>query len=145
MINPIYKKKGDVTDPSNYRPITLLSCFGKLFTALLNARLTTFTDEYNIISDNQTGFRKGVSTTDNVFVLYSIIQHLFNKKKKLFCAFIDFKSAFDKVWRPGLWKKLNDYKINGKCLTLIKNMYENAKSCVSQCKRSKKHIFLDAV
>lgn len=131
VIKPIYKKNGEVTDPSNYRPITLLSCFGKLFTAIINNRLTSYAEENNIISDCQTGFRKGFSTADNVFVLFSLIQHLFTRKKKLFCAFIDFKSAFDKVWRAGLWSKLNDCRINGKCLTLIKNMYQNVKSCIT--------------
>ena len=35
-IIPIYKQKGQTTDPSNYRPVTLLSCMGKLFTAVIN-------------------------------------------------------------------------------------------------------------
>lgn len=55
---------------------------------------------------------------------------MLNSKKKLFCAFIDFKSAFDKVWRNGLWIKLLNHGINGKCLGLIQNMYKQVKSCV---------------
>ena len=42
LIMPIYKNKGDSMLPENYRPITLLSCMGKLFTAILNERLTLF-------------------------------------------------------------------------------------------------------
>jgi hypothetical protein len=42
MIKPIYKNKGDKFDPKNYRPITIVSCLGKLFTAILNERLTEF-------------------------------------------------------------------------------------------------------
>ena len=38
-ITPFYKNKGDKFNPKNYRPITIVSCFGKLFTAVLNARL----------------------------------------------------------------------------------------------------------
>ena len=39
MIKPIYKNKGCKSDPANYRPITLISCLGKLFTSILNERL----------------------------------------------------------------------------------------------------------
>jgi hypothetical protein len=38
-----------------------------------------------------------------------------SKKKKLFCTFIDFKAAFDKVWRTGLWTKMIKNNVNGKC------------------------------
>ena len=52
------------------------------------------------------------------------------RKKKLFCAFIDLKQAFDTVWRDGLWWKLFNCDIDGKCLRLIKNLYNNIKSCL---------------
>jgi hypothetical protein len=42
MIKPIYKNKGDKFDPKNYRPITIVSCLGKLFTAILNERITFY-------------------------------------------------------------------------------------------------------
>ena len=70
-ILPIYKNKGDPNLPENYRPITLLSCFGKLFTAILNNRLNSYLEENGIISSCQAGFRKGFSTTDNLFIMQS--------------------------------------------------------------------------
>ena len=127
-ILPIYKNKGSVNLPENYRPITLLSCLGKLFTSILNNRLNKFTEKYEIICHNQAGFRRGLSTSDNLFVLQSLFEMSKSTKNKLFCAFIDFKQAFDNVWRDGLWYKLQKYNINGKCLNLIKNMYNNIKS-----------------
>ena len=127
-IIPIYKKKGDVQNPENYRPITLLSCLGKLFTSIINTRLIKFTDERNIITDSQTGFRKGFSTSDNLFVINCLIDILKSRSKKLFCAFVDFKQAFDTVWRDGLWQKMTSYSIDGKCLNLIRNLYNNIKS-----------------
>ena len=84
-----------------------------------------------IINGAQAGFRKGFSTSDNIFIIHCLINTLFSRKCKLFCAFIDFKGAFDNVWRAGLWKKLLDCNLNGKCFNLIKNMYSNIKSCVS--------------
>ena len=44
-IIPIYNQKGDKSDPSNYRPITLLSCMGKLFTSVKNNRLQSFAEK----------------------------------------------------------------------------------------------------
>ena len=119
-IIPIYKNKGNIENPENYRPITLLSCLGKLFTAIINTRLNAFSDERYLITHSQAGFRKGFSTSDNLFIIQSLIDILKSKNKKLYCAFVDFKQAFDTVWRKGLWYKLDQYNINGKCLQLIK-------------------------
>ena len=56
MISPIYKSKGDRSNPQNYRPITILSCLGKLFTSILNGRLNDYLEDS--ILENQAGFRK---------------------------------------------------------------------------------------
>ena len=104
---------------------------GKLFTAILNKRLEIFIDANDLLNENQCGFRHGYSTCDNIFVIYSIIEYLKCRKMKLFCAFIDFQKAFDSVWRAGLWAKLLKYNITGKILKVIKNMYDNIKSCVN--------------
>ena len=53
-----------------------------------------------------------------------------HKKSKLFCAFIDFRKAFDSVWRAGLWSKLIRYNVNGRLFNVIKNMYNGIKSCL---------------
>ena len=127
-IIPIYKNKGKAQNPENYRPITLLSCVGKLFTRIISNRLTKYAEEYNLLNDCQAGFRKGYSTTDNLFIINSLIDIMKSKRQKLYCAFIDFKQAFDTVWPNGLWHKLETYCINGKCLKLIQNLYKNIKS-----------------
>ena len=54
----------------------------------------------------------------------------FKRKKRLFCAFIDYEKAFDLVDRTSLWSKLLDHKINGKILRIIYNIYQKAKACV---------------
>ena len=130
MIVPIYKNKGDETNAENYRPITLISCFGKLFTAVLNNRLNSYLEDNGLLNEDQAGFRHGYSTTDHIFTLHCLIELLKYQKKKLFCTFIDFSKAFDLVWRIGLWKKLLDTKINGKFFNVIHNLYHNIKSCI---------------
>ena len=98
IIRPIYKCSGDPQNPENYRPITILSCFGKLFTAILNLRLNNFLEHYNILEENQAGFRSGYSTIDHIFTLNALTELLKLKNKKLYCCFIDFSKAFDSVW-----------------------------------------------
>jgi hypothetical protein len=54
--------------------------------------------------------------------------------EKLFCCFVDFSKAFDTAGRAGLWQKLLDNCIDGKCFRIIRNMYSNIKSCITQGK-----------
>ena len=119
IIMPIYKKKGNPLQPENYRPITILGCFGKLFTAVLNQRLNNFLNEHHILEENQAGFRAGYSTYDHIFALHAIIEILKAKKLKLFCSFVDFSKAFDSVWRVGLWSKLLKNDVNGKFFRIV--------------------------
>jgi hypothetical protein len=143
-IIPIFKNKGDKSDPKNYRPITIVSCFGKLFTSVLNNRLNKFSDQYHVILENQGGFRKGYSTNDNLFILHILIHIMKKKKKKLYCAFIDFAKAFDTVWRNGLWNKLLINQINGKMYNVIFNMYQNIKSRIQYNKETSNYFECNA-
>ena len=130
-IKPIYKNKGDPQKPENYRPITLVSSLGKTFTSIINNRLKTYAENYDLISWSQAGFRKHHSTTDNLFIIKCLIDIVRARKKKLFCCFIDFKQAFDTVWRKGLWYKMLESKINGKCFNIIYNLYQDIKSKIT--------------
>ena len=80
IILPIYKNKGSKRDPANYRPITLLSCLGKLFTSILNKRLYKYLEENNLLSETQSGFRKEYSTIDNIFSLYALQEYCKREK-----------------------------------------------------------------
>ena len=130
VIKPIYKNKGDINDPDNYRGITLLSCLGKLFTSVINERLTVFIDSNQIMSEAQAGFRKGYSTTDQIFTLKCIVELFLCQGRRLFCTFVDYSKAFDSINRAILWKKLISCGISGKVLRVIMNMYKSIKSCV---------------
>ena len=67
---------------------------------------------------------------DHVFTLRCIIDFFLAKKKRLYCMFIDYEKAFDRVERAFLWQKLLDSGVDGRVLTVIKDMYRKAKSCV---------------
>ena len=125
----MFKNKGSVPDPENYRGITLLSCIGKLFTARLNCRLSCYVEDH-IMGQEQAGFREGYSTIDHIFDLQLIVELYQSVHKRVYCAFIDYRKAFDSINRPLLWHKLLSYNINRKLLNVVKNMYDKAKSCV---------------
>ena len=81
-ISPIYKGKGEVNDPDNYRGITVLSCFGKLFTSVINDRIHSFLETSDILGNEQSGFRKGHSTMDHVFALHCLTDEYLQRKKR---------------------------------------------------------------
>ena len=110
----------------------MVSCFGKLFTAVLNKRLSKFLDSKQLLGENQAGFRAGYSTTDHISNLYMIIEYYLSNKKKLYGAFVDYAKAFDSVLRKGLWLKLINHGIKGKCLIVIINMYNGIKSLIEK-------------
>ena len=128
-IVPIHKK-GNIHNVDNYRGITLLSVMGKLFTRILNTRLTNWAETYYVYIEAQAGFRSEMGTVDNVFVLHGLITHLINQGKKLYCAFVDFKKAFDFINRDIIWYKLIKLGVRGNILNVIKSMYQNVKSKV---------------
>jgi hypothetical protein len=130
-IKPIYKNKGSSTDPNNYRGITLVSCLGKLFTSIISSRLHAYSNDINLLSEAQAGFRNSYSTIDHAYVLKCLIDIYQSCNKKLFCVYIDFSKAFDNVWHAGLFTKMLHNNIGNKCFRLIYNMYNNIKSCVS--------------
>jgi hypothetical protein len=87
--------------------------------------------EVFLLEENQFGYKKSYSTTDSIFSLFSFFEILKSKKKKLFCAFVDFEKAFDTVWRVTLWYKLLLNNINGKVCNAILNMYNDVKYCIN--------------
>ena len=96
--------------PMNYRGISLLSYISKLYSALLDKRLTNYLEENELLSDEQNGFRSGRSREDLVFTLNSIIRN----NPTVFATFIDLKKAFDFIDRDMLLYKLLLNDINGK-------------------------------
>jgi len=77
---PLFKK-GDPNLPENYRGITLLSTFGKLFTKVLNNRLNLWAENYSVYCKAQAGFRKTMGTVDNIFVFSNAIEYLLQQNK----------------------------------------------------------------
>lgn len=95
-IIPLYKS-GDKKECSNYRPISLLSSFNKIFEKVMFNQLSTYIDRYKILFINQFGFRKFHSTIDALINTYDYILTQRRCKKKVIGIFLDLKKAFDSI------------------------------------------------
>ena len=130
IITPIHKS-GPKMDPNNYRGISILSCLGKLYSAILNKRLLKYAIEKNILKSEALGFVSGNRTSDAHLILHSLIQrHCHQKNEKIFSCFVDFSKAFDTIPRDLLLKKIFDYGVTGKFFNNIKSLYANDNCCI---------------
>ena len=125
-IVPIHKK-GEKSIPSNYRPITLLSCISKLCEGIIYDRI------YNHLSDNQllyslqAGFRKGHGTIDQLISITDGIHKELENGKWVRGVFLDISAAFDTVPHYLLVHKLRAYGLRGRLLKLIESYLSNRK------------------
>jgi len=83
-----------------------LSSLGKLFTRIIDNKLKSLAEKYNVYIEAQAGFRANMSTVDNIFVLNGLITHVLNQGKQLYTLMVDYTKAFDYVVRENLWFKL---------------------------------------
>ena len=140
ILVPIVKKAdGDIHDPSNYRPIALMSNLLKIYQRILNRRLLSFLENAGFFSDLQFGFRADRSVVDcHLLVREILLSRKFcigprggrNTKKPVFAAFLDIKKAFDKVPRNLLWKKLWEAGVRGRFLRVVMDQFSDTRGLV---------------
>ncbi|XP_063447098.1 uncharacterized protein LOC134726617 [Mytilus trossulus] len=121
-------KKGDRTCCDNYRGITLLSVPSKVFTKIIIQRIQEGIDEE--LRQEQPGFRRGKSTTEQLFALRNIIEQCSEWNAPLYINFVDFEKAFDSIHRESLWSILKAYHIPAKLITVIKLFYDSFECAV---------------
>ena len=119
-VTPIHKKDHKQV-LSNYRPISLLPVCAKLFEKILFKNIYNHLTKNNLITNNQSGFRPGDSTTNQLLFLVHSIHKAFDHKdsRQVRAVFLDISKAFDKVWHSGLIFKLKQNGIDGKLLSLM--------------------------
>ena len=100
-VSPIFKKS-DPSDPNNYRPISLLSCVGKLMERCIFKHIYNFIINNNILTKFQSGFIRGDSTTNQLLYIYNDFCKAIDEGKEVRVVFCDISKAFDRVWHRGL-------------------------------------------
>ena len=130
-VTPIFKK-GDKQLIKNYRPISLLPICGKILEKVIFNNLYSYLHTNNLITKNQSGFRAGDSTTNQLLYLLDEIHQSFDSPKSLEvrAVFLDISEAFDKVWHDGLIFKLEQNGISGNLLKLFQNYLSSRKQRV---------------
>ena len=117
---PVYKS-GSRHNPTNYHPISLLSCFAKIFEKFLYKRLNIFIRTHSIKAPTQYGFRPGLSTMHAVTDVLTLVYDNIHEKKYSGLIFLDIQKAFDTVDHNILIAKLEHYGLRG----IAKNFFES--------------------
>ena len=128
VIKPIHKS-GPKCEINNYRPISLITNYAKIFEKVLKQRITKYLCKYKILSSSQFGFREGLSTQDAITNLVDEIYMSLDKGEKCLAVFIDLKKAFDTVSHVQLLDTLEKIGFRGNSLNLIKTYLTNRVQC----------------
>lgn len=129
VVVPIFKK-GVATECSNFRPISLVSVFSKVYEKIMKKRMLDFLNKTRFFSLNQFGFRLGLSTEVALLSFMDKVNNGLNDGKYVSGLFIDIKKAFDTVNHDILLNKLYNCGFRGMTYNWLKSYLSNRKQCV---------------
>lgn len=120
IVKPLFKKDSR-NDPNNYRPITLLNTFSKVFEKIIKCRLLCYLEKMNFLDKRQFGFVKNSSTEKALTSFLTPLLQGLNNNSKVSAIFIDFTKAFDTVNHALLLDKLSHLGVRGVALSLFRS------------------------
>lgn len=141
-ILPIPKPGKDLTIAASYRPISLLSCMGKLMEKMVNTRLQWWLESSYLLPSSQCGFRPGRCTIDCLVQLEHIIQLGYRSKKYTLVVFFDIDKAFDAAPHISILYKLCMLGLGGNILAWVNDFLQNRtfSVCVGDARSSQRNV-----
>ena len=136
---PIFKQEGSPKDCTNYRPISIIDSFSKIFEKCIYIRMKSFLNKNNFFHINQYGFREGRNVQQAVIKATNFISKAINENEIVVGVFLDVSKAFDTVNRNILIKKLENCGFRGPILNLLKSYLSGRIQKVSLNESVSKH------
>ena len=112
-------------DPDNYRGISLLTNFNKVYEVLIWGRIKEWWIEHKVISDLQGAGKKKLSCAHTVLLLQESIADALESNRNVFVTFLDVSKAYNTVWTDGLFFQLHEMGISGKIWRLMYQAYQD--------------------
>ena len=119
-IIPIFKK-GNKSRVANYRPVSLMSFFGKVLEKIIKKQIEEFLSESKYIRDSQHGFSRGKSCLSNLLICQDSIIQMIDEGSSVDIIYLDFQKAFDKVPHHRLLEKIKEAGVEGELLNWLGN------------------------
>ena len=143
-INPIHKG-GQKSDPSNYRPISVLPILSKVIEKHVTNHLFAYLNKYKILHKSQSSFRKNHSCNTALISLLDKWLKSIDKGEIIGAVFFDLRKAFDVVDHEILLRKLLSHKFDNRSLKWMQSYLSDRKQCiVEKKKKKKKNTFFNA-
>ena len=121
-VTPIFKQKGSSSDPTNYRPISLLPNLSKVLEKLVFNKIYAHLTNNNLLTEKQSGYRPGHSTQIQLLYLSHQLYSALNEGQNFTAVFLDISKYFDKIWHHGLITKCKiQYNITGPLLEWLES------------------------
>ena len=116
-------KAGSKLDTGNYRGITVLPVFEKIFETAVHRRLEFIDKAFNRTDKYNGGFAKDSQTSDNIFILNTLIKRQLLLNKGAIIIWVDFAQAFDIMNRAITFYKIIRSGLHGRVINTLRNLY----------------------
>lgn len=129
-VTPVYKG-GSHSNCSNYRPISVLNVFAKIYETAISNRLNQYLSKSNFFYDAQFGFRRNHSTNQAIIAFSNYVTEAIDERLVAAAVFIDLSKAFDTINHSILLRKLHNYGVRGNALMLLENYLQGRTQSVN--------------